>query len=256
MPFGPDCEYKDMDACVAAHSDKDDPEAYCAEIMRQTEEHCRSKNSEPVCEIRSFPFDLASIEVRQEDEKPHSVSWYAALFDSLSDDLGGFRERIGRRAFTKSLQEREVRALINHDPNMILGRTSKDTLKVHVDLRGLRAESSIPETSYASDLIVNIENGNIGGGSFMFATQRESWDMEEIEEQEILVRTIHEARLYDVSLVTFPAYPATEGTTALRSVAEEWRQKLIKVEPSIVIPNYGKYRRRLNLLRLKQEGKN
>lgn len=41
MPFGPDCEYADMKACAAANSDKDDPEAYCATIMRATEEHCQ-----------------------------------------------------------------------------------------------------------------------------------------------------------------------------------------------------------------------
>ena len=180
-------------------------------------------------ECRSLPTDLAGIEFRQEGDGPRSIAWYPALFDQLSEDLGGFRERIGRRAFTKSLQERDVRSLINHDPNLILGRTSKGSLTLAVDLKGLRAESAIPATSYAADLMTNIDNGNISGGSFAFRAEKDSWRLENLEgsEEPVLVRTVNEAWLYDVSLVTFPAYLATEGSASLRSLAAEWRGKLL-----------------------------
>lgn len=204
-------------------------------------------------ERRSFPVDLAAIELRQDGDGPRLVSWYPALFDSLSEDLGGFKERIGRRAFTDSLKEREVRALINHDPSQILSRTSNDSLKLDVDLKGLRAESAIPDTSYARDLLVNLDNGNISGGSFMFVSLRDKWELEDVGESEpMLVRTVQEARLYDVSLVTFPAYPATEGSASLRSRAEEWRQAL--TAPIDTTARAGLMKRRLELIKLKIAG--
>lgn len=188
----------------------------------------RSGLPQPQIERRTFPFDAGTVELRQDGDSPSGINWYAALFDQLSEDLGGFRERIGRRAFSKSLQDREVRALINHDPNLILGRSGNGSLKLGVDLRGLHAETSIPDTSYARDLIVNVRNGNISGGSFMFVATRDRWDMETVEgiEEKQMIRTVQEARLYDVSLVSFPAYPATEGSASLRSLAAEWRKKL------------------------------
>ena len=177
----------------------------------------------PTCEHRSLP-----VEFRVEaQEGQRRISWYAALFDVLSEEMGGFRERIGRRAFTKTLQEHDIRALVNHDPNLILARTSAGSLKLKVDLRGLHAEAQLPDTSYAADLVANIENGNIRGGSFAFVTLRDAWTLETSDEgQEYLLRTLHEVKLFDVSAVTFPAYIPTEGSLALRSLAEEWRQKL------------------------------
>ena len=213
-------------------------------------------------EQRTYPAELVAVELRADGDGPRAVSWYPALFDSLSEDLGGFRERIGRRAFSKTLAEREVKSFVNHDPNQILGRTERGTLKVSVDVRGLRAETALPDTSYARDLIVNIDSGNISGGSFMFRATDDRWEMEDLDGVETLVRTVREAQLYEVSLVTMPAYPATEGSAQLRSVAEEWRQKLTQPAPETEeaarqaarLLEIERRKRRLNLLRLK-EGK-
>ena len=205
-------------------------------------------------ERRALPLDL--IELRQDGDSPRSVSWYPALFDTLSVDLGGFRERISRRAFTETLKAHDIPALINHDRTQILGRTSKGSLKLSVDLRGLQALTSIPDTTYARDLIANLENGNINGGSFAFLPTRDSWKMENVEgEQEpVLVRTVHEARLFDVSLVTMPAYPATEDSASLRSLADEWRAKLTEPAPVVppvpaIAPDLSRYRRQLDLIK-------
>jgi HK97 family phage prohead protease len=209
-------------------------------------------------EQRSFPLDLAAIELRQDnDDGPRRVAWYPALFDTLSEDLGGFRERIGRRAFTDTLSAREVRALVNHDPSQILSRTSNKTLRVGVDQTGLRADSAVPDTSYARDLLVNLGNGNIGGGSFMFVTREGDdewvrWSLEDIEGNQVLVRTVRKAQLYDVSLVTFPAYVATEGTASLRSLADEWRQRLTvpPIDVEAIKARAGHRKRTLELKRL------
>lgn len=204
-------------------------------------------------ERRSYPFDLTAVELREEGDGPRSISWYPALFDQLSEDLGGFRERIGRRAFSKTLEEREVRALVNHDPSQILSRTSNGSLKVKVDLKGLFADSAIPETSYAQDLLANLRNGNISGGSFAFQVLQDNWKLEALEgeEEPVPVRNIQEARLFDVSLVTFPAYPATEGSLSLRSLAESWREVLTRQAPP---PALDLYRRRLTLVKIKMTG--
>lgn len=206
-------------------------------------------------ERRFIPCEALSIEVREDgqSDEPKTLSWYPALFDSLSAPLWGFRERIGRRAFTKALQNDDVRALINHDPNLILGRTSAKTLKLSVDNAGLHANVVLPDTSYARDLSVNVKNGNITGGSFAFEVVNDSWNMEDIDGEETLVRTVKEVKLYDVSPVTFPAYPATEGSASLRSLAEEWREKLITPQPPANAPvDLSRYRRQLTLLKLRR----
>lgn len=179
-------------------------------------------------EQRFLPTDVLALEYREADgdDQPKTLSWYAALFDTLSAPLWGFRERIGRRAFSRALKEDDVRGLINHDPNLILGRTSAKTLKLHADNTGLHANVVLPDTSYARDLIVNIRNGNISGGSFGFEVIKDDWAFEDIDGEETLVRTVKEVRLYDVAPVTFPAYPATEGLASVRALAEEWRSKL------------------------------
>lgn len=208
----------------------------------------------PDLETRSLPLDQIAVEVRQDDgeEGPKAISWYPALFDTLSEDLGGFKERIGRRAFTQTLQEHDVRALVNHDPNQILSRTSRGTLGLHVDQRGLHAETQIPQTSYASDLLENIRNGNISGGSFAFVSTRDDWQLEDVEGVETLVRTVKEARLYDVALVTYPAYPATEGSASLRSLAEAKREELTaQAKEKTPAADLSRYKRQLRLLQLR-----
>lgn len=210
----------------------------------------KARSGLPSVERRFIPADALSLELRQDEpEQAKTLSWYAALFDTLSVDMWGFRERIGKRAFSKTLQEDDVRGLVNHDPNLILGRTSKKTLKLHVDNAGLHANVVLPDTSYARDLAINIQNGNITGGSFMFETLKDEWVLETINDEEILVRTLKEVKLYDVSPVTFPAYPATEGSASVRMLAQEWRTKLTAhSEPPAGVQPY-----RIKLLRRRLE---
>ena len=144
-----------------------------------------------------------------------TVEWYPAVFDSLSEDLGGFRERINRRAFTKTVQESDVRALFNHDPNLILGRNKAGTLKLHVDHAGLRATVDLPATQWASDLTVSVERGDITAGSFGFRVLDDKWTP---DTEHGYVRELREVQLFDVSLVTYPAYPGTDGSASLRAL--------------------------------------
>lgn len=155
----------------------------------------------------------ATITVRAADtDQPARIAGYAAVFNSLSEDLGGFVERIEPGAFKAAVEVDDVRALINHDPNLILGRTVAGTLRLSEDERGLRYEIDPPATQYAADLMVSLARGDVDQSSFGFRVQEESWDIS----GQIPVRIIRKVRLFDVSPVTFPAYPAT--TVSVRAV--------------------------------------
>lgn len=162
-------------------------------------------------QYRTWP--TPEIRVSGEDGD-REITWYAAKFDTLSEDLGNFRERISRRAFSKTLQEHDIRALFNHNADYVLGRNRSDTLDLTVDLYGLRATVKPPDTQWARDLFVSIERKDISGGSFAFDIIKDRWTSSEEGE---VIRELQEVRLYDVSLVTYPAYPATEGVN-LRSI--------------------------------------
>lgn len=141
------------------------------------------------------------------DEDGARIAGHIAVFNSLSEDLGGFREIIRPGAFAKTLQEADIRALFNHDSNFVLGRNKSGTLTVSEDERGLYIEVDVPDTAWARDLLVSMRRGDIDQGSFAFRTVKDDWK----ERDGQLIRELAEVRLYDVSVVTYPAYPATSA---------------------------------------------
>jgi HK97 family phage prohead protease len=144
-----------------------------------------------------------------DNDGQRSIVGYAAVFNQLSEDLGGFREIVLPGAFTNAL-EADVRALFNHDPSQILGRTTAGTLVLSEDDIGLRYEISPPDTQYAKDLLVSIDRGDVAESSFSFRAVEESW-RNPTESQPLPVRILHEVNLFDVSPATFPAYPTTSA---------------------------------------------
>lgn len=162
------------------------------------------------CEIRFFPF---SHEVRS-DADTNKITSYSAVFNSWSKELWGFREIIRPGTFTKTIQNSDIRCLFNHDPNLILGRNKAGTLDIEEDSKGLRYTVSLPGTSYAQDLKQSVMRGDITENSFWFDTISDRWGTEEIDGQKWEIRELLEVTLFDVSPVTFPAYPGTEGIQA------------------------------------------
>lgn len=145
------------------------------------------------------------------------ITGYAAVFDQPSLDLGGFREVIHPGAFRNSLASgADVRALINHDPSLVIGRIKSGTLEVAEDPIGLRIAIRVPDTAAARDLLVSMDRGDVDQMSFAFDAVRDRWDRDDGGP----VRHLLEARLHDVSVVTFPAYPQTsaEARAAARRV--------------------------------------
>ncbi|MFZ5829812.1 MAG: HK97 family phage prohead protease [Planctomycetota bacterium] len=144
------------------------------------------------------------------------VEGYAAVFYRqdqpgteyrLWDDLV---ERVAPGAFDRALRERQdVRALFNHDPNQLLGRTAAETLRLSVDAIGLRYEITLPDTQLGRELPVLMERGDVSGSSFSFVARKVSYQRGEAGKPD--VRTLEDVDLWDVGPVVFPAY---EGTTA------------------------------------------
>lgn len=160
---------------------------------------------EPRKEIRR----LSNGELRLSSKGKRKLVGYAARFNSLSDDLGGFREQIAPGAFKNALKKSDVRALLNHESSVVLGRVSAGTLRLKEDSLGLFMEVDLPNTQAARDLIESIERGDITQQSFGFrvAPGGDSWSENKAGEQ---IRTLLEIdELFDVSPVTFPAYPET-----------------------------------------------
>lgn len=140
---------------------------------------------------------------------------YAAKFNTNSQNLGGFVERIAPGAFAKTLKEADIRALFNHDPNFVLGRNRAGTLRMEEDSTGLAYEFDLPDTSLGRDLAVSLERGDISGSSFGFRAIEDEWSE---TEDGFPLRTLKSNALRDVGPVTFPAY--TDATSSLRSLAE------------------------------------
>ncbi len=151
-------------------------------------------------------YEITELRVQRGDGQGVKVGGYAALFNSESVDLGGFTERIAPGAFAGSLG-RDVRALLNHNPDLLLGRTKSGTLRLAEDTRGLGFELDLPETQLGRDTAALIERRDLSGMSFAFRTLKDTWAKVGPGKW---MRTLLDLELIDVSPVTFPAYPETE----------------------------------------------
>lgn len=155
---------------------------------------------------------------------------YAAVFDSPSEDLGGFRESIKPGAFTRSLNAaknggRDIKAFLNHADTVVLGSTRAKTLRLAEDTRGLVAEITLPDNEWGRPVRDAVRRGDISAMSFGFTVpaKGDSWNDSRTE------RTLHEVRLFEVSPVTgWPAYASTSASvrSILDATAEEDAQRI------------------------------
>jgi HK97 family phage prohead protease len=184
----------------------------------------------------------ASVEVR-EAESP-TLTGYAALYGSETTIAGMFREVIRPGAFTAAIGRDDVRALYNHDPNFVLGRTKSGTLTLTEDERGLRYDVVLPNTLAAKDLHEQIKRGDISQSSFAFRVVRDSWPT--VARGEMPLRQIEDVELFDVSPVTYPAYEATSVSARAKASAQDDPV----VVPVVADPRWQDIRRRELALRM------
>lgn len=174
------------------------------------------------CQVTEF-------RVLREENKAPEIVGYAALFDQVTEIGGWFYESIAPGAFADSLSRGDdVRSLFNHDANLILGRTKSNTLFLKEDEKGLHTRTIPAERSYEKDLLVSIERGDVSQMSFGFYID------EEQNAGKIDGKThyrITKARLFDISPVTFPAYPQTE--VEVQRSLERRAAKLAEHDPDI-----------------------
>jgi HK97 family phage prohead protease len=157
-------------------------------------------------EVRTNSVDF---EVRAEGDGM-SFTGYASVFNSPSEDLGGFVEYVAPGAFKRSLQSRnEVKLLWNHDSGEPLASLRGGTMQLVEDSRGLKVTATLPQTSRGRDIAELLRTKVIDSMSFGFNVIKDSWASDG------KTRTLESVRLFEVSIVSFPAYEAT--TAQVRS---------------------------------------
>ncbi len=159
---------------------------------------------------------LTKFETREENGEKR-IEGYFAVFDSNYDLWDGATESIGRNAFDGALGD-DIRALIDHETRLVLGRTTAGTLTLRVDEHGLWGSIKINEAdSDAMNLYARVQRGDVSQCSFGFDILQERTDVDSATGA--VHWTIEKVKLYEVSCVTFPAYKET----AIQARAEEYR---------------------------------
>lgn len=204
---------------------------------------------------RRYTFGAVELRADDEAEGKRKVRGYAAVFGKRSSNLGygdhQLFEIIEKGAFDDVLKD-DVRALFNHDSNLILARSrdGEGTLTIGSDDTGLWYEFEAPDTQAGRDLIVSLQRGDVDQSSFAFSLEKGGQKFEEKhdEDKTVVVRTITKvSRLYDVSPVTYPAYP--DATVALRGL-EEFRAEKKPDENEDLKSERDRRERRIRLLQL------
>jgi len=234
------CDQKHEDKCIDVIYGIKDGESEIQALRYKTDvwtesdarTHCDDRDGtfEPAAEENAMKgrerrtIDIEDIEIRAEGDEPKKIVGYAARFNVFSVPMWGFREKIAPGAFANSIQTDDVRFLWEHDSKYVLGRNTNGTLTMVEDEQGLRIEDVPPDTQWARDLMVSIERRDIDQMSFGFETIKDEWDRTDPDKP---VRTLLEVKLFDVSVVTYPAYPQTSAKVR---TAEEVYQDYIAAE--------------------------
>ena len=161
-------------------------------------------------------FQMEDVRAEQEEDKK-VIHGYAAVFEKLSVPMWGFKEKIQRGAFNKSLQKRTTKALWNHNRDLVLGAMKNKTLILEEDQKGLRFEIILPDTQAGRDAYTLIKRGDVDQMSFGFNIIGQVWDESDPKN---IVRTLTEVDLGEISIAPFPAYTQTSVKT--RSIQEEY----------------------------------
>lgn len=159
----------------------------------------------------------------REDSENLSIEGYFAVFNSNYDLGMGMSESIAPHAFDNTISD-DVRALINHDTTLVLGRTSAHTLEIRQDEHGLWGHIDInPNDTDAMNLYARVKRGDVTQCSFGFDIVAE--DTEFLENGDVHW-TIREVKLYEVSCCTFPAYEETSISARTRDLEEIKKRSL------------------------------
>ena len=170
-------------------------------------------------------FQIQDLEVRAADDgSGNTITGHAVVFDTLSEDMGAFREVVRPGAFDRTLTEgSDVRAFWNHNSDLILGREKADTLSLEVDEVGLRFSIAAPNTTAGQDALESIRRGDVDQMSFGFTAEE---DRLSTQEDGSTLRELIDVSLFEVSPVVFPAYTETSAEVRSQQVSTELRSRI------------------------------
>jgi HK97 family phage prohead protease len=173
-----------------------------------------------------FRYRAERVQLEQRDDVPSAggagdltpqarrLRGHAAVFDTPTAigpaDDPWWIEKIARGAFTKTIGADDIRALFNHDDDNVLGRTTNGTCQLSEDDVGLLSVIEPADTTVGRDVLTLVERGDINQMSFGFRCIAQTWQDPPIGSMDPPTRTLTEVQLWDVSPVTFPAYPETD----------------------------------------------
>ena len=180
------------------------------------------------------------IEVREiGDSEKKTIGGYAVKYNypTLMRDRWGdeFLEEIASGAFDKSLQNRNQKALWNHDTSKPLGSVSAGTLRFNSDTSGLNYDIDLPNNTYGNDAYESVKRGDVDGSSFGFMCLNDVWSKVQFEGREIYKRSIVEANLFEVSPCTFPAYDSSEMSCRSLETFKEETKKHEELRKKLII---------------------
>ena len=177
-------------------------------------------------EVRTF--DIKGLEVRDTagDDFIGQISGYAVVFNEPSENLGGFIEYVNPDAFD-NVNLSDVVALYDHNFANVLGRTSANTLKLNIDKKGLHFILDIPNTTLGNDVYTNIRAGNLKGMSFGFTVDSDEWGKETDVTPKRTIQSV--GALYEVSVVTMPAYQETTVAVTRALKNDAYKQKMLAI---------------------------
>lgn len=168
-------------------------------------------------QVRTIPCSYAA---REEDSKKY-IEGHFAVFNSIYELWPGATESVAPTAFDGALSD-DIRCLIDHETRLVLGRNIAGTLVLHVDERGLWGRVEINEgDTDATNLYARVQRGDVSQCSFGFEILDEK---NEYREDGSVHWTILKVKLYEVSVVTFPAYQET-SVQARKAEYDQMKQR-------------------------------
>lgn len=160
-------------------------------------------------EIRYLPISQMQIRKNENDETKLSVVGYVVKFNERSQLLyDEFYEKVARGAFSKSLEDNTIKALWDHNTNLVLGSTRSKTLRLKEDDTGLYFELDLPNNEIGKNAYESITRGDVDGVSFGFFVRDDGWEYK--KDEDVYERTLLDIDLREISPTPFPAYENSE----------------------------------------------
>lgn len=163
-------------------------------------------NRQPVRELRYVPFE--AWELREDDDGP-LLEGYASVFNVEATLFDMWREKVAPGAYKKTIQENDIRALWNHNTDLVLGRNKAGTLQLEENAKGLKVKIRPPDTQAGRDAVTSVKRGDVSQMSIAFQIIKQEWETGDREKGKLPLRTVKEAKLFEVSPVTFAAFEQT-----------------------------------------------